>query len=141
MSNDNAEEARVARLRETYVELSTLDDKLKQLQEQLEYFDEQFGQIATISTDLEQLKQCKEGDRVLVPVHQGIFLRARLESSDDLVVNVGNGVAVDKKLDEAIGMITGQLTDMQHMREQITQQMQQLMNRAEQLQSQALRGE
>ncbi len=133
-----ADHERLAGLREKYVELSTLDSNLKQMQQQLEYFDQQFGEILTISADLEELRSCRPGSGLLVPVHQGIFLRATLENTDELLVNVGNNVAVPKKLDDAISMVAGQLGDMQEMREKIAKEMERLMSKAEQLQKEAL---
>ena len=99
-------------LQKKYLEFQLLDQQLKQTQKQAQL--------------LEELKDVKPGSEILVPVSNGMFAKATLTDSHELIVNVGSGAAVPKTIEAAQQMLAKQLDEVQKVRVQLAELMQQL---------------
>ena len=93
-------------LQQKYMELQMLDQQIKQVQKQLQMINEQLTEIDLISQGLDDLSKTKQGSEILVPV--GIFLKADIKDAEDLIVNVGAGVAVKKNISQTKEMLAVQ---------------------------------
>ena len=56
---------------------------------------------ATVS----EFMKAAEGDEILVPVGGGSFVRAKVDNSQKILVNVGSGITVEKTAEEAIQLM------------------------------------
>lgn len=126
------------KLKEKYTELLLLDSQIKQLQQQLETFEKQIMEIETIKIGLNELKDVKEETNILVPVHQGIFARAKLSDTNDFIVNVGADVAVKKSSEDTRLLLDKQLGEITKYRERIVNNLQALTSKAQALQNETL---
>ena len=61
---------------------------------------------------LEQFKNIKAGDEMLVPLAAGVFMKAIATDDHTLQVNVGKGVVVPKDIDGVNAMLDEQLAEM-----------------------------
>ncbi len=112
-------------------DLQLTDKQLGQLKDHLERLDKQLTEVVGMRKALEEFKELDGQEELKVPITSGIFASATLTSSKTVGVNVGNGVVVDKTIDQAIGMISSQLSQMAQYREQVLEQFNQLIQKAE----------
>ncbi|MFH1399524.1 MAG: prefoldin subunit alpha [Candidatus Woesearchaeota archaeon] len=83
-------------LKEKYYELQMIQEHLKQLQQQAEALDEQYNELGGAFRAIEDIEKSKPGEEILLPISSGIFLKASIKDSKDLLVNVGTNVLVKK---------------------------------------------
>lgn len=117
-----------------YYELQMLDQQMKQMQQYLETFDQQLEEIEYVIESLESLKGLKRGDEMLAPVANGIFVKAKLEEKDDLLINVGNDVVVKKSVADGLKMLESQKEEVQKYRDETLSKMDEMIHRIEELQ-------
>lgn len=95
-------------LQKKFMEYQMLEQQVKQFQEQMETVEKQLGSLQEVKDALDELSTVKEGTDLLVPVSSGIFLKAKTQSIDKVLVNVGAETAVEKTLPEAKGLLEEQ---------------------------------
>lgn len=107
-----------------YIELQLLGNQLKQMQSQIQALDEQSVGLSNLIENLKELKLVKKGTGILVPFSEGIFVKAGLESGDELIVHIGGNVAVKKSIDETIEFIDEKKREIVEQREPILEELQ-----------------
>ena len=100
-----------AALQEKYMEYQVMEQQMNLLQNQLEKFKEQKENTVGIISSLEELKSCNKGDEFLAPIAGGIFIKAKIEDAQELIVNVGSGVVTTKNVDDAKRLLNEQITE------------------------------
>lgn len=121
--------------REKLLELQNLDSQIKQVEDQMVQIEEQILEVANLIESLKEISNVKKGEEILVPVANGIFLKAKIEDTENLKVNVGSGVVVDKTLNETIDMLKTQIKNIEQYKDEMFAQLQQMINHASQLQA------
>lgn len=96
---DNQEE-----LRQKYMEIQMISQQMQQMQQQSQLLEEQSMELNVTVQGLMELEKTKENQEILVPVATGIFSKAKLGKADEVIVNVGSNVMVEKALADAIEM-------------------------------------
>ena len=82
------------------MEIGMLDNKTRELEQQIMMIDQQLQELKLLQNDLEGFS--KEGKKeVLMPLSRNMFVKGNLSDSDDVFVSVGSGVVVKKSLKEA----------------------------------------
>ena len=119
---ENIDEKKAQALQQKYMEYQMMEQQFKHMQEQLEKFDQQVGEISMISQQLEELKDCKKGSDTLVPVANGIFIKGKIVDTDEVIVNVGAGVAVKKTVDETKTLLQSQGDEIENYKMQVAAQ-------------------
>jgi len=120
---------------EMYMEYQVLDQRIKQLQKQLELIMQQIMEANSTSRSLEDFKGIKKGTEILVPLTSGIFARASLKDSSELLVNVGAGTVVAKDISSAKKLISGQVEEMQKVQQKMSDDLEKMMEKAGQLET------
>ena len=113
-------------LKQKYMEYQILEKQMKQVSSQLEQFDMQIVELNNIKSALTELKQVTIGSEILVPISPGIFLKAKLEDNDELIVNVGDNVSVSKTNKQAIELIDQQIAEMKSHRDNYNSNVEQI---------------
>ncbi|MBD3164612.1 prefoldin subunit alpha [Candidatus Woesearchaeota archaeon] len=117
-------------LQKKYMEYQMISQKIQQLQQQLQSSEQQMADIMATLQSLDEYKELNEGDEILFPLNNGIFGKAALKKSDNLLVNVGTGTVVNKPIDATKELIEKQKEEMEHIRSQIDEKIKELANRA-----------
>ena len=68
----------------------------------------------------------KRKKKHLVPIGAGSFLITELKNTEDVIIGLGAGVAVKKKIDDAKVTIEEQKTELEQLRDKMTSDLQQL---------------
>ncbi|MBI2109789.1 prefoldin subunit alpha [Candidatus Woesearchaeota archaeon] len=84
-----------------YVELHVLKQQLDQLQQQIVNLRQQVFELGSLSESLDSIKDVAEGTEIMSPLGSGIFVKAKVGDTKQLVMNVGAKVAVVKSTEEA----------------------------------------
>ncbi len=117
-------------LKDKYAELRLASVQIKQLQQQLEALDEKRQELDNAITSLDELKNSQKKAKMLAPITEGMFISATLDSSEELVVNVGGNVCVKKTVEEAKGMLKERLQEVSGYQESMLEELNRLTDQA-----------
>src|SRR3989338_2067341 len=95
--------------KQSVVEAEQLNIRLEGIERRLESLARSRAEAKELLISLGQLPTLKDGDDLLVPVATGLFTKARAVASDTLLVNVGDGVTVEKTVAEVRAMVEAQI--------------------------------
>ena len=98
--------------KQSVVEAEQLNIRLEGIERRLESLARSRAEAKELLISLGQLPTLKDGDGLLVPVATGLFTKARAVASDTLLVNVGDGVTVEKTVAEVRAMVEAQIKRM-----------------------------
>jgi len=128
--NTEKEEEKIQQL---YFEMQLIDQQTKQMQRQLAMLDDQLNQITVAIEGIDGIKESKIGDEILVPITNGIFLKANIKDNKEFIVNVGGGVAVKKGIDDSKNLLERQMEELINYRNQILKSLNALERRAKEI--------
>ncbi|MBI2176080.1 prefoldin subunit alpha [Candidatus Woesearchaeota archaeon] len=117
-------------LKDKYAELRLASVQIKQLQQQLEALDEKRQELGNAITSLDELKGSQKKAKMLAPVTEGMFISATLDSSEELIVNVGGNVCVRKTVEEAKGMLKEKQQEISGYQESMLEELNKLTDQA-----------
>ncbi len=115
---------------EMYMEFQGLDQNIKQLQSHLEMVTQQLMELSSTRNSLDDFKNIKEGKEVFVPLSSGIFAKASISSSSELLVNVGANTVVAKNVDSTKSLIEKQIDEIKKIHLRIVGDLEKMTNRA-----------
>ncbi len=116
---------------EELMRMQVYEQTLEQMQQKLQELEEHAMQLAGTLEVLSDITAVEEGTEMLVPVMNGVFMRAKAMKNDSFLVGVGSGTVVRKSLDETREMLQVQQLELIKVRERVTEQMQELLQRVE----------
>lgn len=136
--NNNAKESKKELVQEKYIQFQIIAEQMKQVQQQLQLFDEQLIELSAVIQSLDDFKKLKKETGILVPVNNGIFAEGKIENIDELMVNVGSNVVVKKDVESTKAMLQQRSEELNRQREQIVIGLQALAQRARELEKEIL---
>lgn len=108
------------KLQEKYIEFQIMDQQMKQIEKQIDAVSSQIQELAITSQSIDELSNVKTGTEIFVPLSKGIFTKAELKGSKEMLINVGSNTVVKKSVSDAKKFVEKQM-------EEITKVLQQLM--------------
>jgi len=131
MTDNNQE-----KVQEMYAEFQMLDQHIKQMQKQLEAVTHQLIELTMTGAGLEEFGKIKPGKEIFVPLSSGIFAKASIKDTSELIVNVGANVVVKKDIASTKNLISRQVEEIKNIQGQIVEELEKLTNHAAQLEMQ-----
>ena len=129
-------EGKEKKTQELYMEFQVLDKHIKQLQNQLEAVTHQLLELHATSNSLDEFKKINTGKEIFVPFSSGIFAKANIKDTSELLVNVGAGIVVKKDIISAKKLIQNQIEEIQKIQKQMINELEKLTSHAAQLERQ-----
>ncbi|MDP3765425.1 MAG: prefoldin subunit alpha [Nanoarchaeota archaeon] len=129
-------EDREKKAQETYMEFQVIEQHIKQLQKQLEAVTHQMIELNVTSNSLDEFNKIDASKEVFVPLSSGIFAKANIKDTSELLVNVGANVAVKKDIASTKKLIQNQLEEIKKIQRQMIDELEKLTNHAAQLERQ-----
>ncbi|MBI2041326.1 MAG: prefoldin subunit alpha [DPANN group archaeon] len=126
-------ENRQAELQQKYVALQMIEAQMKELQEELEKLEHRNQELVKLGQSLGEFSTGKPG-KSLSSVGMGIYAESELKNTKEVLVNVGSGILVKKQVSETKDLIQKQIEASAEILEKLTQNMQLLVRRANELQ-------
>ena len=121
-------------VKQKYLELQLIQRQVQQIQQQIQALDSQSGEMDIVLQALDDFAVAKPGSESFVTLTPGLFVKARIEQTDAVLLNVGGGAVVQKSIPEAKNIVSGQTVELRKLEEELTAQLQKLAERAEKLQ-------
>jgi prefoldin alpha subunit len=114
-----------------YLEMQMLGQKMQQVQEQLQQLEQQVESVNDTSQSLDELSTVAQGTEILVPVANGIFIKAIVKDTQELLVNVGSHVNVSKSIPDVKRLMTQQSDEIRKLQEQLAAQLKEMAESAQ----------
>ena len=129
----HSQQANKENLKEKYAEFRVAMAHIRQMQEQLEAVEQKKHDLEEAEAGVSQLKQARKGAKMLAPVTDGIFVKATLEDTDEVLVNVGSDVCVKKTVEEAGKILKEKRQELMSYQEMMLEELNKLTDSAHQL--------
>ena len=129
-------EEKEKKVQEMYMEFKMLDQYIKQLQSQLEMITHQLIELNSTNNSLNEFDKLSAGKEMFVPLSSGIFAKASIKDTSELLVNVGANVAVKKDVASTKKLIQQQMEEIKKIQKQMINDLEKMTNHAAQLERQ-----
>ena len=124
------------KVQEKYIELKTLEQHIKELQSQLEMVTNQLFELTVTSNSIGEFSKINSGKEVFVPLSSGIFAKAAIKDTSELLVNVGANIVVKKDIASTKKLIQDQAEEIKKVQSRMVNELEKIANHAAQLESQ-----
>ena len=128
MTQENEKKAQ-----EMYMEFQALEQHIKQLQKQLEMVTHQLIELNSTSNSLDEFNKINAGKEIFVPLSSGIFAKASIKETSELIVNVGANVAVKKDVASTKKLIQNQMEEIKKIQRQMINELEKMTSHAAQI--------
>jgi len=103
------------------IQLDYLNQQIKAMQLHLSDVEKAIDELSVLKVGLNNIGEAKKGDEVLVPLGASSYARARLSSTEKVLVSIGAGVFVEKLVEEAVPIVERQVEELQRQEEMVIQ--------------------
>ena len=106
-------------------ELNTYQGQAEVLQQQIDTLNATITELSVAMDTLATVKG-QDNKETLVPIGAGSFLITDLKNTDEVIIGLGAGVAVRKKIDDAKDAIIEQRTELEELRDKMSGDLQKI---------------
>lgn len=118
------------KLQEKYMELQMVSMHMRQYQQQADAIEQQCNELDAVHKALDDLNR-SQPDEGFVTVTPGVMVKAKVEKTDRVVVNVGSGVFVEKSTAATRDDIAAQSAELRHVQQELALQFEKLAEKAQ----------
>jgi prefoldin alpha subunit len=111
------------------VELRILEGTAETLQARLNLMSAALSELTYARMTLEGVEKEQPDASLFVPIGGGSYVKAKLESTDKVIVGMGAGVSIEKTLVEAKTVVQNRIGDLEKTRVSLQQQLVQVVGR------------
>ena len=119
--------------REYYVKIKTLREEVDKLSEQLQEIDGKTLEIHEMIQAVKQADEIQAGDELLVPLTNGVFIKATAKENQELLLNVGADSVVKKTPKQTVTLLKEQQQSLTTFRQQVTQKREEVAKQAQEV--------
>lgn len=124
------------KMQELYMEYQVIEQHIKQMQKQLELVTHQLIDINITNNSLDEFDKIDTKKEVFVPLSSGIFAKANIKDTSDLLVNVGANVVVKKDIASTKRLIQDQMEEIKKIQKQMVDELEKMAYHAAQIERQ-----
>ena len=106
-----------------------LEETANELQHRISMTNAAINELRVSSMTLDGLEKEKKGAQLFVPIGGGSYVKAKLETTNNIVVGIGADVAVERSLKETKVEFEARIDEMEKTREAMGQQLNQVVGR------------
>ena len=106
-----------------------LEETINELQSRISMTNSARNELKVSSMTLEGLKKEKKGTQLFVPIGGGSYVKAKIETTKNVVVGIGANVAVERSLKEAKVEFEARIAELEKTKEVLGQQFNQVVGR------------
>src|SRR3989344_4307743 len=110
-------------VQEKYMELQLLQRQLQAVHGQIEALESQANEMDIVHAALDDFSQTKKGSDMFVTLTPGLFVKAKLEENESVVLNVGGGAMVQKSIPQAKEIVANQGGELRKLQEEMAGQL------------------
>ena len=109
--------------RRLVVELRVLEGTADALQSRIRLVNSALTKLGVANKTLEGMEKEKAGTSLLVSIGGSSYIKAKMESADDLIVGIGANVAVERTIGEAKENVGRRMAELEKTRNALQQQL------------------
>ena len=106
-----------------------LEETANELQHRISMTNAAINELRVSSMTLDGLEKEKKGAQLFVPIGGGSYVKAKLETTNNIVVGIGANVAVERSLKETKVEFEARIDELEKTREALGQQLNQVVGR------------
>jgi prefoldin alpha subunit len=106
-----------------------LEETANELQSRISMTNAAINELRVSNMTLDGLEKEKKGAQLFVPIGGGSYVKAKLETTDSIVVGIGADVAVERTLKETKVELEARIAELEKTREALGQQLNQVVGR------------
>jgi len=118
------------KLQKLYMQFQVLDQNIKQIQQQAQTLNAQLVELVGATRSLDDIKNVKNGTEILVPISSGVYAKAEIKDTENMLVNVGANINVKKSVDDTKKIIETQVEEMKKLQKQMLGELNRLTTQA-----------
>jgi prefoldin alpha subunit len=115
------------------VQFQILESNLKALQEKADELSQRMEEVQSTKTAIEELNQIKPSS-ALIPLGSGNFVSGKIESTEEVLIGIGSGIAIKKKREDAIIVLDNTMKELERSLDDVRNQIMSIALRLEKLQ-------
>jgi len=97
---------------EKYMQFQMLQQQMEKINEHLEMLQQRQADLEISRNAVAEIAKTAVGNEILVPVADGIFLKAKLLDNKKMIINVGADTTVEHPVDHVVGLLEKQEEEM-----------------------------
>ncbi len=121
---------------QAYVELELINQRLKELDMQLQHIEMKLEQTVLAKNMITALQKANKGDELLIPIGAGVFITAQAGDITQVKQAVGSGVVVEKSIEESLALLEKQQKEVLGSQQQLSKAYEETVAKAMELQAQ-----
>ena len=125
--------AKEKELQEKYLMLQLLDAQIKEIEKELAALENRNAELIKLKASLESLGNIKAGAKTYAPLGLGIYSQGTVSNNNEVLVNVGSGVIINKDIKSAKELLDSQLQQSEEVILKLVQNLQTLAARAHEM--------
>ena len=107
---------------EKILEYNFLLKHLQQLQQNTQAIHNHLEELKNIQENFTQLATTPPGTETLIPLGSGLFFKGKTESADNILINVGANILVEKTIPQAMETIQKQFSEIEQLLSQLEEE-------------------
>ncbi|MGM5482481.1 MAG: prefoldin subunit alpha [Nanobdellota archaeon] len=110
-------------LQQKYYEFQMHEEHLKKYKEQYAQIDDQILEIGYLKKSIDDFIKVESEKKILCPLSNGIFVKAKINKPTDFLVNVGENVICSKSPEETKELLDKQKLELEDNKQHISEQL------------------
>ena len=110
-------------LQRKIIELNMLDQRCKQIQQQVNVVDQQLTELQLLENNINEVKKIENNSETLSQLGQGIFVKSKVNKIDEVFIDIGSKIVVKKNVEDAKELIKKRIEQVMNIRELILQEL------------------
>tara|TARA_Y100000310_G_scaffold344870_1_gene460141 strand:- start:4999 stop:5448 length:450 start_codon:yes stop_codon:yes gene_type:complete len=120
-------------LREKYMELQMLEQSLNQLNQKKQTLENQMNEFEALKENLKDIKNSKKDSPMYSPLGSGVFIKSEIKDTDNVMVNVGSNVVIERTIEDSKGLVGEQIKELDKMLKQLEKEIKEGMKKSNKL--------
>ena len=121
------------KLQEKYVLYQLLNQNLESLKQQMQLVEQQFIEVKSTIMSIDDLKGMGEKNEIFLPLGSGCYGKGKITESNEMLLNVGAEVFVNKKAGVAKSFLEKRVKELEGAGEEIQAQMERILKQMNEL--------
>lgn len=123
------------------MQLQIMNQQGEQLKQQLMQFEEQMANLNMLQESLKVLEKTEVGNEMYTPLSSGVFVNAELKENKHVLISVGAGIIIKKKIEDAQRMLEDQEKKMELVVKQVRDEFEKFVNSAKTIETELSEGQ
>jgi prefoldin alpha subunit len=124
---EESDEDRQREMQAKIIEIQMLENRLRQLEQSLNFIDQQIMEQQMLQLNLDELKKTKKGQEMLFPLGKNVFVKGKVENHE-VFVNIGSNIILKKDEEKSKETVERQKLQLANIRDEIAREIEKIVN-------------